>query len=191
MAVFSKDDYKTKIWPLIRFANESLPVYVLDGILPKEMYSDDNFLSYIFDVCLRLEGAVGISESDFSFDRYTVAYKDSKPYYILAVSFPFEHNILCVQMVKRMFIVVSENLQRVHCFTEVLSKRRTENSDELYYDLRYVGKENDYLVSFSACEERVFPNAEELAHECAFWAKTMETHGIVGDKGILHFANHK
>ena len=180
--MMTKDAYIQTLQPLMELEHETLPILVLEQIVPLELLFDKFpalMMEYLGDA-----GKAVYTKDDFTFEKYSFQDDDGIPYYVFVGRFPFQQDRLHLALMKSFYIVVSEALQGIHCFGEILCARIDGDVRRFYYDVRYFAREEDALVTYSAKEADSFIE-KDLAQEVIFWAYLIEQEGIVGEKGML------
>ena len=173
------DEYKKTIYPLLKFEYQSLPIMIIEQIVPYELL----FEKYPEVVVhyLNHDADTGYRAKDFRLTKYSFVFREGAPYYVAVCHFPFTEDKWHMGLAKRLYLVLSEKLTGVHLFLETYKEKAEENSNEKHYDVLYVAKEEDGLTYCSVCERERFEE-EELAQECAYWSYLIEHDGIIGER---------
>ena len=178
-------EYHQRIEPLVFFVHENLPIVLFRNLLPLNIIVDHFPLvaaEYIND-----EVQTGYTQDDFKVTKHAFSFKrDGDTCYVLLGHMPFNQQTEYILCAKRVVLVMSEKLQKVHYFIEVLQhKLMADGSMQLYYEIRYVMEDEDKnIVSVSAADRDVAVDDEELAEMCAYWAFDYEREGYIGEKGL-------
>ena len=139
---------------------------------------------------LELLGCHKYQEKDFFVEKFTCAWADKVPYYILVLHFPFEENRNYVGLAARAFVVYSQKLKKIHYFLDELTECLNKDG-ELYYRRkgRYYYLDDDekgnagissYYVTLHTWE------SESFAHNMASYSWAAENKGVAG---FLHLWN--
>ncbi len=172
----TKEEYTSKIIPLISFERETVPVLVLEQIIPLELLFEkfpDAMLSF-----LRKEMKdAPYTKQDFSLSQHVFSFADDVPYYVFACHFPFTEDDIHIGLISCMYIILSEELQGIHCFFEILQQPATDEINSVY-ELRYLAREEEGIQTYPVSSQSFYIE-DVTAIECAKIAKRIETEGVI------------
>ena len=164
-------DNKAVLLQLANFERREFPSIVLDGLVPMKeiVYHFPRFATQY------INGSkdTGFREKDFSTERNTVMFRDSKPFYVLTCRFPFTVSRDYVGLCSGVHVVMSESLTNIHVFREDLQEELGPKGIKPYYRIVHMVEEGEFLAEYVRLE-LMEVKTEALVRNCAFWAFAYE-----------------
>ena len=169
------------VFSLMTFEYETLPVVLLEQILPLDMIWER--FPEVATLYMNGNGNTGYTAKDFHAGGSAVQI-GNRNCQVAVFTFPFAEYRDYVGLARRLYMVFSEDLQGVHLFLETYRERVTDNGVKPYYDIMYIAREENGVTYYTACECDGITE-EDGIRRCAGWAVRIEEEGIIGDVEII------
>lgn len=163
---------------LARFQQEDLPVMVIRNIIDFVALAME--FPKIAVAMLDNDAPSGFTEEDFTVERHSFIFGDSKPFYVAVIEFPFAEERKYVGLARRAYLVASEDLKGFHCYLEVYRELVAPGNPFYKFEILYMFEEDGNLFS-SPASMRAKVDPEDMAWQCALWAAWYERNGRIGD----------
>ena len=142
--------------------------------IPFEMLLDS--FPKIANTYLREVHRMDMEESLFSLSKTSFQFEGSgNVYYVMVYYFPFKEMNTCVDLVKRTVVVISEGLEDIYVFSEILRK---SDDGRFYYEIFHVARKGNKL-HYEPIMHRAASTEQDAAMLCSVWA-----HNLVNSSAV-------